>query len=152
MKEEDKKKIRLKTANEDDKQRVIQYHHAAYKEMVLRQFGKWDIQQQNKFVEDDWNEGNIEIIVMDGTDCGYVKTHSGGEALHVIDIAIMPDFQRQGIGTNVIGILKERAKTMNTKLRMDAFLTNIEAQMFYERNGFKIIGTTDTHNLNEWCD
>lgn len=135
---------------ENDKPKVLQYHHAAYKKMILSQFGKWDIKRQDKFVEDDWNDGNIEIIVIDGTDCGYIKTHSDDAVLHVIDIAIAPDCQRQGIGKNVVSILKDRAKQMNAKLRMDAFLTNIEAQAFYERNGFRIIGTTNTHNLNEW--
>jgi ribosomal protein S18 acetylase RimI-like enzyme len=142
--------VNLRNTYPSDKSKIVEFHHTAYKEMVLRQFGNWQIEVQNKFVEDDWNEGGIEIIVADGFDCGYVKTRLDNFVLYVIDFAIHPGFQRKGIGKKVVDILKSRAIHLNSTLRMDAFITNPDAQRFYELNGFKTIGKTDLHSLNEW--
>ncbi|MCH8057202.1 MAG: hypothetical protein IIB78_04955, partial [Proteobacteria bacterium] len=51
----------IRRARESDREFARQTHHAAYREVVERQFGPWDEVLQNSFFEADWNPATNEI-------------------------------------------------------------------------------------------
>jgi ribosomal protein S18 acetylase RimI-like enzyme len=54
---------------------------------------------------------------------------------------LRPDVRRQGVGTLLLGEVKVAAA--DTGLTLHVFEQNVEAQTFYERQGFRIVSRSD---------
>ncbi|WP_239255791.1 GNAT family N-acetyltransferase [Listeria ilorinensis] len=90
--------------------------------------------------------GSKIVAVMDGKVVGILgykspiplKTNA-----HVaeLDIAVHPDYQRHGIGIQLMTYLKETAPTEGyQKLQLRVLSNNEKAIRFYKKNGFQIEG------------
>lgn len=56
----------------------------------------------------------------------------------VMDIAVVPDYKRRGIGTKMMGYIEETAREREaTLLRSDTGIENIASQRLHEKVGFK---------------
>ncbi len=63
-----------------------------------------------------------------------------GEA-DIIDIAVSPDFRRQGIAQGILKRLIELCKNEGCKqINLEVRESNIPAQRLYEKNGFMVTG------------
>ena len=51
-------------------------HHAAYREVVERQFGPWDDEQQDRYFEAGWDDASHEAIEYNGVFEGYCAIES----------------------------------------------------------------------------
>lgn len=53
-------------------------HHAAYRDVVTRQFGSWEEKIQDDFFNEGWNRAPHKIVLMDGVLAGIysVAEHS----------------------------------------------------------------------------
>ncbi|RBM26331.1 GNAT family N-acetyltransferase [Vibrio tarriae] len=66
---------------------------------------------------------------------GFYYSVSGGN-LNLIRLFVDPNFQRQGLGGNVLNFLISQVRTgMNIELETPTF--SVEAQRFYEKSGFQ---------------
>lgn len=87
--------------------------------------------------------GSQLVAVQDGVLCGYVGfgNPDGMEShRHVceINIAVHPDYQRQGIGRALIAAIKQHAAQYGIrKLRLRALSCNAPALAFYRKCGFR---------------
>ena len=45
-------------------------HHTAYHDIVVRQFGPWDEEDQDRRFLADWKDASFVIIQRDSVDCG----------------------------------------------------------------------------------
>lgn len=80
------------------------------------------------------NDNSI-FLAVDDTDqvAGFIATD--GEFVN--QLYIHPDYQRQGIGSRLLALAKDRS---SGKLSLYTFEINPGAQRFYEKHGFRIIG------------
>ena len=85
-------KIALRSAEDADTAFARRVHHLAYRDIVERQFGSWNEGDQDRFFGGDWRDARFEIIIADGTPCGYVCIENRDEDLHVREIVLLPDF------------------------------------------------------------
>ena len=139
--------VKIRMATKDDHVFIRQVHHLAYQNIIEHQFGKWDEDYQNEFVNRDLVTDKYEII-LSGTDlCGYYSLNSEQGNIELTDFAIHPKYQSKGIGGIVLERLKEQAKLMDSSLSLGVFKMNKRAQRFYEKHGFKKSGETDHHFL-----
>jgi ribosomal protein S18 acetylase RimI-like enzyme len=72
------------------------------------------------------------------------------DRIHVQNIAISPEYQGKGIGSQILKNLQLKAATRKVPLQLGAFRTNTLAQKIYERLGFRQTGATDTHIEMSW--
>lgn len=83
-----------------------------------------------------------------------VGTVSFGEAPdHVLlaEFYVLPAFQRQGIGTEVLRRVLSTARSKNLPVRLQ-FLKWNPVGALYRREGFKVTGETETHYQMEWAE
>ena len=144
------KNIVLINADKNDKELIREIHHQAYKEMVIAQFGKWNIDFQNNMFEDDWKKGGFELISFNSYNCGYILTNIDDNTLSIIDFAILSKYQNSKIGSNVLNIIKKRATDNKQAIKLGAFITNVNAHRFYKNNGFVESNRSNLHILYEW--
>lgn len=83
----------------------------------------------------------FSIIVVEGRRAGRLYVHRGEKEIRIVDIALLPEFQRRGIGTKLLKeIFSEAAQSRKiVTIHVEAFNP---ARRWYERLGFKKLPTT----------
>ncbi|MEM4408548.1 MAG: ribosomal protein S18-alanine N-acetyltransferase [Candidatus Caldarchaeum sp.] len=76
-----------------------------------------------------------------GSMCGYIISWKVYDEIHILNVAVHPDFRRMGIGTRLITtcidyFMKKGAKHALLEVRV----SNEAAQRLYEKLGFRRIG------------
>lgn len=142
-------KLEMRAAQERDVDFARLAHHAAYRDVVERQFGPWDENAQDDFFVADWDTRTAEIILADGSPCGYCIVERRSEDIHARELVIHPDFQGQGIGSLFLRGLQDEARRRSVPVRLGTFHENRAVEL-YARLGFREIGSTETHVLMEW--
>jgi ribosomal protein S18 acetylase RimI-like enzyme len=103
---------------------------------------KWVEADQEAQFASLWRQDDTRIITLDGQEIGWVEFRSTGDELFLKQLYIAPKHQRQGIGSQIIRLLNERARTAKS---MALFvLKNNPAFRFYERHGFEVVRETHT--------
>jgi ribosomal protein S18 acetylase RimI-like enzyme len=124
-------------------------HHATYREVVERQFGPWDDDQQDRYFEAGWDDASHEAIEYDGVLAGYCAIERRDADVHIRELVIDPRFQNLGIGSTIIREAMRDAKARGAPVVLGTFIAN-RAGDLYERLGFIEFGRTETHRLFEW--
>lgn len=138
--------IQTHPATEDDKRFARRTHHAAYRDVVLRQFGAWDENRQDQFFESKWSDSDLQIIVVDGKRCGFATVKPRPDEIQLVELVLDPSFQRQGIGTRLIHQWISFAEKNHIPVRLQVLIQS-DAITLYDRMGFQEYGRTETHIL-----
>ncbi|WP_457093332.1 N-acetyltransferase family protein [Microvirga sp. P5_D2] len=89
-----------------------------------------------------WREDDTRVITLNGEDIGWVEFRQTGDEIFLKQLYVAPAYQRRGVGSQVMRLLNERARTAKS---MALFvLKNNPAFRFYERHGFEVVRETDT--------
>ncbi|HSB51811.1 MAG TPA: ribosomal protein S18-alanine N-acetyltransferase [Dissulfurispiraceae bacterium] len=82
------------------------------------------------------------VVEIDGTIAGYLCARKVLDEWHLHDLAVAPDRRRQGIAT----VLSDNAESEMRRgggrsLYLEVRVSNLSARGFYERRGFRVLGT-----------
>jgi len=94
-------------------------------------------------------DASFDVIERDGVAAGRLLVLRSEEAVHVIDIALLPEHRGAGIGTKFLRELQEEAKAAGKKLSIHVEVFN-PARRLYERLGFKQVEDKGVYLLMEW--
>jgi ribosomal protein S18 acetylase RimI-like enzyme len=81
---------------------------------------------------------------------GRLYIDFSGEAAHLIDIALLPASQGQGIGGRILVALQEQARATGQALRLSVARMNNRAACLYARHGFSREAEGATHLSMLW--
>ncbi|HXC58471.1 MAG TPA: GNAT family N-acetyltransferase, partial [Steroidobacteraceae bacterium] len=135
--------LELRPATAADYAYAKQVKHAAYKDMVLAQFGTWDPSVQDGFFDKSWNDGNYNIILMDGEPCGFCRIDEHDRVLQLVEFAVEVSKQNRGIGSMVLSRFLEMARAKGKLAQMNVMRTNTRAKALYERLGFAVFAENE---------
>ena len=124
-------------------------HHAAYRDVVCRQFGAWDGALQDQLFEEKWIPDQFEIVLCDGNPCGFLSVEDQPDHIYISEIVIAPQFQGRGIGSRLLNEEMQRGREAKSPLRLQVLRENRAIEL-YRRLGFKECGTTETHIRMVW--
>ena len=124
------------------------------KEMVLENIGRL-IEIDRTIIDEEgtWTVDNFLMELnhkwicslaasIDNNIVGFVICSVKGDSLHIHRLAVSPEYQGRGIGTSLIEHLFNKCNEHNIMyVTLKSKKTNDKAQRFYERRGFKKIGT-----------
>ena len=136
--------LERKPATSSDVSFARHIHHAAYLDVVVRQFGQWNAEMQNKFFEEDWASGPSDIIMYNGICCGYSRIDVRADYSVVCELVILPEFQRKGIGTAILRQVISEAEQRGIPVKIGALKEN-RALELYRRLGFRDVDSSSTH-------
>jgi ribosomal-protein-alanine N-acetyltransferase len=82
------------------------------------------------------------VVACGDTIIGFILFEFTEDQLQIVDFAIVDDYRRRGIGTMVIDKLKKQmlgqiAVSKRSKIMVLVRETNLVAQLFFRKNGFK---------------
>jgi ribosomal protein S18 acetylase RimI-like enzyme len=90
---------------------------------------------QQRSYELQYPSHETRIILVADQPVGRIMSAALADALHLIDITLMPAFRNQGIGSSQIRSLQRRAEMERVPLRLSVLHGN-PARSLYERLGF----------------
>ena len=124
-------------------------HHAAYRDVITRQFGEWVESDQDMWFEQGLAEAAFRIIEVDGIRVGAIGVQNAPDHVFLDALQLLPVFQNQGIGTAVLLTELERAAALGLPVRLRVLHQN-RARQLYERHGFRATSVTETHYVMKW--
>jgi ribosomal protein S18 acetylase RimI-like enzyme len=94
-------------------------------------------------------DAEFQIVMLDGLNAGRMIVHRTGEALHLVDIALLPQHRNAGIGAALMQRIFGEAAATKKPLRLQVLKGN-RAARFYHRLGFVKTGETEMYLEMEW--
>ncbi len=138
--------IEITPARPSDREFARQLNHAAYRDVVTRQFGRWNEADQDLRFADKWEQGGFRIVRLAGEPVGAVWTTVEPDDLFINDLQVLPARQGAGIGAAVVERVIAEADALGQPVRLQVLRAN-RARALYERLGFRVYGETELHFL-----
>lgn len=123
-------------------------HHQVYREVVTRQFGGWDEAAQDGFFERGLAEATFHVVEQEGAAIGAVALGEDARSIFIVELQILPQWQGQGLGSELLAFQLERARSMGKAVQLRVLKQN-RARGLYERHGFVVTGMTEAHYTME---
>ena len=137
--------ITLRSASADDYGFLWELHRTAMKPYVEATWS-WDETWQANYFRAHFEPTRCQIIQAEGVDIGALAVETRPDCVLLARIAILPAYQRAGIGTAIIRRVLEHAAHQGLPVRLQVLKVN-PARHLYERLGFEVTGETETHYL-----
>jgi GNAT superfamily N-acetyltransferase len=135
------KRITFRPTTQTDEAFAFRVRETTMRDYVIATWGVWDAEEVREQVNEDIRSSKSKIIVIDGHDAGVLRVDEFDTHIHVDQLWILPEFQRQGFGRIILGQILEQSKAKGLPLRLWVLRVN-PAREFYERLGFRIIEQT----------
>ena len=130
----------------EDSEWVFLVKKAALGKYIEQTWG-WDEDFQRQFHANDFDPVQTQIVVEDGSDVGWMIVSETESEIQLQEIYIHPDHQGHGIGSHLVGLVLNKARSPSKPVRLQVLRVNVRARHLYERLGFKVIGENDKHYL-----
>lgn len=118
-------------------------------EEARHQFLRMQFQCQRQSYQRQYPDLENRIIFADDARAGRILTAKTNTEMVLVDIALLPEFHSQGIGTALLADLQQEAKAVGMPLRLSVLIGN-SAKRLYERMGFKIVETNEMYAIMRW--
>ena len=105
---------------------------------------------ENSIVSELDNRLSLWLVAVDGeTVAGYVGSQSVLGETDMMNIAVSPNYRRQGIGERLVTELISRLREKeNHSLMLEVRASNVPAQQLYEKLGFEQVGRRRNYYRN----
>ncbi len=134
----------LKPYIDNDYDYIYNLKKSAYKTYVELNYGKWEETEQQQYFKEYISkaQNNINIVVVDNQQVGFVEVFMQDGVCHIGNICISQEYQNQGIGSQVLKDIINQNQSLDICIRV--FKQN-SAINLYKRLGFILDSQTDTH-------
>ena len=120
----------------------------------------WDDNQKRGFLEMQWRAKNHQynqsypqaddsVVLLNGQPIGRMIADKGGSDITFLDIALLPEYQNQNIGTRLVQLLLQEATDAQKSVVLHVLRSN-RAGRLYERLGFKTVSEDEVYREMKW--
>jgi ribosomal protein S18 acetylase RimI-like enzyme len=102
-------------------------------------FVRWQFDMQRREYDVRFPDARYQLILIDEEPAGRIWVGEDEDEIRLLDIALLPHFQKCGAGTILLRELMKESDAAGKRLRHMVFVLNDNAHRFYERLGFVII-------------
>jgi len=138
----------LKQANKNNLEFIFNLKKSTLKAHIEKIWG-WDDEYQRQVLSTEFIEENNYMIYSDGVIIGVLEINETIDEFHIVELEIVPEYQRKGIGSAILQDIILRMNEKGKKIKLGCFTINTEALKLYEKNGFRKCDETSTHTLLE---
>jgi ribosomal protein S18 acetylase RimI-like enzyme len=117
---------------------------SAQKEAFLRM----QFTAQQRFYQEQFPSAAFDVILRGDLPIGRLYVERRPDEIRVVDIALLPEYRRAGVGSVLMGQLLAEADAGGKPVRIHVEQYN-PALRFYERLGFTVVGNTGVYYLME---
>ncbi|MGF1482062.1 MAG: GNAT family N-acetyltransferase [Cyanophyceae cyanobacterium] len=135
-------KFTLRRARHEDLERLDRIHSQNMKGYVERVY-PW----QPELFREHFVPEEFTVVELAGTVVGFIKVVLG-EDIYLGEIQVKPEYQNQGIGTRLLGLIIQESERNNKRLWLKVIKGN-PAVNFYTKLGFEVFAESETHHSME---
>ncbi|HEX4961743.1 MAG TPA: GNAT family N-acetyltransferase [Thermoanaerobaculia bacterium] len=143
----------------DDMDFLLRVYHST-REEELAMVMDWTAEQKDAFVQqqfqaqhawyqDHYQGAQFDVILVDGAAAGRLYVHRRNREIRLVDITLLPEFRRTGIGTSLLKELLAEGEAAGKPVTIHVEVFN-PAMQLYERLGFSPIEERGPYRLMEW--
>jgi len=114
-----------------------------------KDFLKMQFQAQSVHYHDHYPNAAYQIILSGQQPIGRLYVDRASDEIHVIDIALLPEYRGAGIGGTLLRRLLDEAAEKQKPVRIYVELEN-PARRLYTRLGFRFLEMNNPYGLMEW--
>ncbi len=133
-----------------DSTREDELAQAQWAEGQREAFVRWQFDMQRREYDARFPDARYQLILVDEAPAGRIWVGEDAEQIRLLDIALLPQFQKRGVGTILLRELMAEAERAGKFLRHMVFVLNNNAHRFYERLGFVVIEDVGAYKHMEW--
>ena len=97
-----------------------------------------------------YTEAGHSIVTVEGRAAGRIWIAESDDAIRIVDIALLPEYQGRGIGGGLYRDLLARAAASGRRVRCSVPTANPGSLRFHERLGFRATGGDGMYVQMEW--
>ncbi|MEM7357655.1 MAG: GNAT family N-acetyltransferase [Pseudomonadota bacterium] len=105
---------------------------------------------QHTFYQEHFTKATYEIVSKDGFDIGRLYVDERDDETRIIDIALMPNYQKMGIGRYLLEQEMDKAKERGVPVTIHVEKNN-PAMSLYKRLGFELVEDQGVYDLMKWA-
>ena len=132
--------LNFRPASEQDRGFLYAVHCETMREVIEKTWG-WDEDWQRRDFDRRFREYLALIIECDGQAAGGLLLEWKSDSLYIHELQLLPEYQSQGIGTEVIEKVIEQAAARRLPVTLSVVPANPRARHLYERLGFEVTTT-----------
>jgi ribosomal protein S18 acetylase RimI-like enzyme len=150
--------ITLRTVDPEDRPFLLQVY-AATREPELAQtpwtseqraaFVFMQFEAQDSFYREQYPDADYKVILREGEPVGRLYVRREEDVIHIIDIAVLPEYRNRGIGSELTrGILNEAIESgRSVQIYVETYNPSLE---LFKKLGFSILREEGINYLLEW--
>jgi ribosomal protein S18 acetylase RimI-like enzyme len=115
------------------------------KDTFLRQ----QFEAQSAYWRENYAGADFAIVEVDGAPAGRFYVNRGQDEIRLVDIALLPEYRRAGVGSDLIRELLAEAETQGLPVTIHVEVFN-PARTLYERLGFERVADRGAYILMQW--
>lgn len=104
---------------------------------------------QTAHYQQHWPDARSDIVLVDGEPGGRRLVAHRPDAVHLVDIALLPQHQGQGLGAALVREVMQAAAQAGVPLRLQVHEGN-PARRLYERLGLRVTGAAAPYLAMAW--
>lgn len=128
----------------EEMQQVVQWSEQQKKDFLEMQF-----QAQHKFYTEQFSDAELLIVRCRGKSIGRLYTDDRDDEIRLIDIALLPENRRHGVGGALLRKILQRGREAGKAVRIHVEKNN-PALSLYHRLGFESIEDQGVYYLMQW--
>ena len=114
-----------------------------------KNFLQWQFEAQHTHYMEHYAKADFDIIMRGKKPVGRLYVDRWDDTIRIVDIALLPQYQGQGIGSRFMKDLISEAEQAGVTVTIHVEHNN-PALSLYKRLGFKRIDTNGVYHLMEW--
>jgi ribosomal protein S18 acetylase RimI-like enzyme len=111
---------------------------------IRHQFGA-----QHSWYQEHYVDAHFDVVLVDGVPAGRLYVHRRNREIRLVDITLLPEFRRGGLGTSLLRDLMAEGEAAGKPVTIHVEEFN-PAKNLYERLGFRPIEERKPYLLMEW--
>lgn len=152
-------RITLRPITPDDMELLLRIYRSTREEelaMVLdwteemkAAFVRQQFEAQHVWYRDHYEGAQLDVILVDGAPAGRLYVHRRPGEIRLVDITLLPDFRKGGLGTSILHDLMAEGKEVGKPVTIHVEIYN-PAMRLYERLGFVPVEERGPYRLMKW--
>jgi GNAT superfamily N-acetyltransferase len=141
--------LALRRASAEDVEFAFRVLKETMRDYAVATWGTWWEDESRRETVEQVSSGRTEIVELNGLPVGILLVERRKTHIQLVQLYIAKEFQRQGLGTQLLKRLFAEARESNLPIRLRVLAVN-PAKALYERLGFVVVEATPERLFMEW--
>jgi len=133
-----------RSTREEELAMVLDWNEEMKAAFVHQQF-----EAQHVWYRDHYEGAQFDVILVDGAPAGRLYVHRRADEIRLVDITLLPDFRKGGLGTSILHDLLAEGREAGKPVTIHVEVFN-PAMRLYERLGFVPVEERGPYRLMKW--